>query len=304
MLPDPIVSTLAMCPSGERSTCGLAPSAGFCNRCPLTLAAPLPGRLRPTKQAPNMMWMSARMFLSSTGRAWLMHCACVRRGKPYLTAGTRASSAPGTSVAPASSLPTAPAPAADCVLIGPPDIPLRPARYSCVYVPLLLDAADILAPQARNAWHTHPAFAPWCSGTVRALLARPLLSVHHVADVARAVAIASPEHAASLAGLFTARPMPFLAALIRQVSRGGKSFYITGPGVRGPTGMRHTGHPGATHSLLFATARLRSRSASCRHCSPPRPSRLWHCEPPSMHWFTYVHKALKSRPGKPLRGRR
>ena len=105
-----------------------------------------------------------------------------------------------------------------------------------------------------------------------AFLARPLLSVRHVADVARAVAIASPEHAASLAGLFTAGPC----------SRGGKGFYIPGPGVRGPTGMRHIGHPGATHSLLFATARLRSRSASCRHCSPPRPSRLRHCEPPSM----------------------
>ena len=32
--------------------------------------------------------------------------------------------------------------------------------------------------------------------------------------------------------------------------------------------------PGATRSLLFVTESLRSRSASCRHCTPLRPSRL------------------------------
>ena len=64
---------------------------------------------------------------------------------------------------------------------------------------------------------------------------------------------------------------------------------------RGPIVMRHIGPPGATRSLLFVTERLRSRS----HCTPLKPSRLRHCEPRSMQQFTYVRKALKSRPGKP-----
>ena len=46
------------------------------------------------------------------------------------------------------------------------------------------------------------------------------------------------------------------------------------------------------------TLHLRSRNASRRSCAPLRLSRLQRCEPRSMQQFTYVRKALKSRPGK------
>ena len=54
------------------------------------------------------------------------------------------------------------------------------ATHSCVYVPLLLDAAGMLHAKARAQWRAHPAFAPWWQGAVTALLERLFLSVREV----------------------------------------------------------------------------------------------------------------------------
>ena len=203
----PVCKSLNSCQCGGRSDMRAGNERWVCNRCPLA------GHTRPLSLAALL-----------PGPPQLEHSRQLSTQRP--SAG---------SVARAPVLPTAPGPAAHCVFVGPPDLPLRAPTYSCVYVPLLLDAAGLLASEARNAWHTHPAFAPWWPGTVQALLARPSLSVRHVADVARAaVAVAAPEHAASFAGLLawtagTAGPMTSLAELVRHISRGERGYYIPEP---------------------------------------------------------------------------
>ena len=118
---------------------------------------------------------------------------------------------------------------------GPPHVPLHQATYSCVYVPLLLDAAGMLHAEARAQWRAHPAFAPWWHGAVTALLARPFLSVR---DVRAAVGHVLPRFDGFAVGRlprffdWSSGPAPevtSLAALVRGVGRPQEGYYLPGP---------------------------------------------------------------------------
>ena len=120
-------------------------------------------------------------------------------------------------------------------LTGPPHVPLRHATYSCVYMPLLLDAAGMLDAQTRAQWRAHPSFAPWWQGAVTALLARPFLSIRHVrATVDHYLArpdgfdVGRLQHFLDWSSR-TSSEVTSLAALVRAVGRPQDGYYLPGP---------------------------------------------------------------------------
>ena len=124
----------------------------------------------------------------------------------------------------------------DYTIVGPPQLPLQDATYSCIYVPLLLDAAGILALPARRQWREHPVFAPWWGVTVDALLSRPFMPVHQVLAGINNVARAhSPSSQAALArvrewaALRGPGQVTSLAVFVREVGQQAHGYYLCGP---------------------------------------------------------------------------
>ena len=103
---------------------------------------------------------------------------------------------------------------------SPPDLPLQIATYSCIYVPLLLDAAGLLSSEARQQWRQHPAFAPWWSTIIAALLSRPFLPVHQVLPAATHL---YNSHGSSSYAVVTS-----LATLVRVIIQPTDGYYIPG----------------------------------------------------------------------------
>ena len=124
----------------------------------------------------------------------------------------------------------------DYTIVGPPQLPLQDATYSCIYVPLLLDAGGILALPARRQWREHPVFAPWWGVTVDALLSRPFLPVHQVLAGINNIARAhSPSSQAALArvrewaALRGPGQVTSLAVFVREVGQQAHGYYLCGP---------------------------------------------------------------------------
>ena len=127
------------------------------------------------------------------------------------------------------------APARNWVHAEPPPIPLPQATNSCVYMPLLLDAAGLLHGRARVAWRAHPSFAPWWHGAVTALLARPFLSVRDVQSAVEHGLLGQPNHTRERLQFFLAwcslraAQVTSLAALLREVGDPHEGYYLPGP---------------------------------------------------------------------------
>ena len=124
----------------------------------------------------------------------------------------------------------------DYTQASPPDLPLRVSTYSCIYVPLLLDAAGLLALEARQQWRQHPAFAPWWSAAISALLSRPFLPVHQV--LAAATHFYASHGSTSYEVLMRlhrwqarlgAAQVTSLATLVREIIQPSDGYYIPGP---------------------------------------------------------------------------
>ena len=74
----------------------------------------------------------------------------------------------------------APAPAlapTQYTTFGPPLLPLRDGTNSALYVPLLLDAAGMLAAQAQRDWRSRAPINEWWPAAVDALRARAFIPV-------------------------------------------------------------------------------------------------------------------------------
>ena len=85
----------------------------------------------------------------------------------------------------------APAPAlalTQYTTLGPPPLPLRDGTNSALYVPLLLDAAGVLTPQAQLAWRSRAPFREWWPAAVDALRARPFIPVDELTSALQHVA--------------------------------------------------------------------------------------------------------------------
>ncbi|OLP71931.1 hypothetical protein AK812_SmicGene48368 [Symbiodinium microadriaticum] len=65
--------------------------------------------------------------------------------------------------------------------LGPPPLPLRDGTNSALYVPLLLDAAGVLTPQAQLAWRSRAPFSEWWPAAVDALRIAAALEGHYIA---------------------------------------------------------------------------------------------------------------------------
>ncbi|CAE7447292.1 unnamed protein product, partial [Symbiodinium pilosum] len=138
---------------------------------------------------------------------------------------------------PDASLPATPphAPARNWVHAEPPPIPLPQATNSCVYMPLLLDAAGLLHGRAREAWRAHPSFVPWWHGAVTALLARPFLSVRDVQSAVEHGLLGQPNHTCERLQFFLAwcslraAQVTSLAALLREAGDPHEGYYLPGP---------------------------------------------------------------------------
>ena len=70
---------------------------------------------------------------------------------------------------------------------GAASLPVSQTSYSCVYMPLLLDAAGLLHAETRATWPVHPVFGHWLGGSVNALLAHPILTARSLQTAAEHV---------------------------------------------------------------------------------------------------------------------
>ena len=117
---------------------------------------------------------------------------------------------------------------------GPPSLPLSQATYSCVYMPVLLDAAGLLHAETRAAWRAHPVFGRWWEGAVSALLARPFLTVRNLQTAVGHVLATSGYARPLLAPFFEwcighAAGVTSLSALMQDLARPADGHYLPGP---------------------------------------------------------------------------
>ena len=104
--------------------------------------------------------------------------------------------------APPCDLPDLPSPAPQCAApapalaptqyttLGPPPLPLRDGTNSALYVPLLLDAAGMLAAQAQRDWRSRAPINEWWPAAVDALRARAFIPVQELSAAVEHVALA------------------------------------------------------------------------------------------------------------------
>ena len=74
--------------------------------------------------------------------------------------------------------------------LGPPPLPLRDGTNSALYVPLLLDAAGMLAAQAQRDWRSRAPINEWWPAAVDALRARAFIPVQELSAAVEHVALA------------------------------------------------------------------------------------------------------------------
>ena len=134
----------------------------------------------------------------------------------------------------------APAPAlapTQYTTLGPPPLPLRDGTNSALYVPLLLDAAGMLAAQAQRDWRSRAPINEWWPAAVDALRARACIPVQELSAAVEHVALAfAPPvlHSASVLRFrawAAERPghVTSLAELVRAIAVAPEGHYIAAP---------------------------------------------------------------------------
>ena len=134
----------------------------------------------------------------------------------------------------------APAPAlapTQYTTLGPPPLPLRDGTNSALYVPLLLDAAGMLAAQAQRDWRSRAPINEWWPAAVDALRARAFIPVKELSAAVEhvALAFAPPVLHSSSVLRFRAwaaeRPghVTSLAELVRAIAVAPEGHYIAAP---------------------------------------------------------------------------
>ncbi|CAE7215665.1 unnamed protein product [Symbiodinium sp. KB8] len=120
---------------------------------------------------------------------------------------------------------------------GPPTlVPLRDGTNSALYVPLLLDAAVVLTPQARFAWRSRAPFSEWWPAAVDALRARPCVPVEkltsalqHVALVFAPPVLQSPSVQRSSWAHARAGQVASPSEVVREIAAAPEGHYIAAP---------------------------------------------------------------------------